>query len=73
MIFETNESHQRSFRRKGVKQKWLAEKLAKSYNMVNSYIHNRRWPSLDLLNRIEEILDINIRQLILSNKSSQNQ
>ena len=26
---------------KGIKQKWLAEQLKKSYNMVNGYVHNR--------------------------------
>jgi ribosome-binding protein aMBF1 (putative translation factor) len=32
---------------KGIKQTWLAEKLQKSYNMVNSYVANRRQPSVD--------------------------
>ena len=27
---------------KGIKQKWLAEKLGKSYNMVNSYVVSAR-------------------------------
>lgn len=57
---------------RGIKQKWLAEKLGKSYNMVNSYVQNRRQPSLEILNQIAEILDIDIRQLIISNKPSQN-
>ena len=57
---------------KGIKQKWLAEKLGKSYNMVNSYVQNRRQPSLEILNQIAEILDVDIRQLIVSNKSGQN-
>jgi len=26
---------------KGINQKWLAEQLGKSYNMVNSYVKNR--------------------------------
>ena len=25
---------------KGIKQKWLTEKLGKSYNMVNAYVQN---------------------------------
>lgn len=53
---------------KGIKQTWLAEKLAKSYNMVNSYVQNRRQPSLEDLNRIADILDVDIRDLIMSNK-----
>ena len=46
---------------KGIKQKWLAEKLNKSYNMVNSYVQNRRQPSLELLNEIANVLDIDIK------------
>ena len=34
---------------KGIKQKWLAEKLGKSFCIVNSYVCNRRQPSLEVL------------------------
>ncbi|WP_298539965.1 helix-turn-helix transcriptional regulator [uncultured Aquimarina sp.] len=54
---------------KGIKQVWLAEKLGKSYNMVNSYVQNRRQPSLGVLNQVAEILDIDITELIVSNKT----
>ena len=53
---------------KGIKQIWLAEKLGKSYNMVNSYVQNRRQPSLEDLYKIAEILDVDIKELIISNK-----
>lgn len=53
---------------KGIKQTWLAEKLGKSYNMINSYVQNRRQPSLVDLNKIAEILDVDVRDLIRSNK-----
>lgn len=49
---------------KGIKQTWLAEKLGKSYNMVNSYVQNRRQPSLEDLNRIADILSVDVRELI---------
>ena len=54
---------------KGIKQTWLAEKLEKSFNMVNEYCNNRRQPSLEDLNKIAEILDIDVRKLIVSNKT----
>jgi ribosome-binding protein aMBF1 (putative translation factor) len=54
---------------KGIKQTWLAEKLEKSYNMTNSYVQNRSQPSLEDLSRIANILDIDIKELIVSNKS----
>ena len=53
---------------KGIKQIWLAEKLGKSYNMVNSYVQNRRQPSLEDLYKIAEILDVDIKELIISYK-----
>ena len=53
---------------KGIKQTWLAVKLGKSYNMVNSYVQNRSQPSLEDLYKIAEILDIDIKDLIISNK-----
>ncbi|MEZ0454164.1 helix-turn-helix transcriptional regulator [Sphingobacterium thalpophilum] len=55
---------------KGIKQTWLAEKLGKSYNMINSYVQNRRQPSLDILNEIAEILDVDVRILIVSNRKT---
>lgn len=45
---------------KGVKQTWLAEKLEKSYNMVNAYVGNRRQPSIEILNQIAEIHQMEI-------------
>lgn len=55
--------------KKGIKQIWLADQLGKSYNMVNSYAKNRRQPSLEDLYRIAEILDVDVKELIVSNKS----
>lgn len=54
---------------KGIKQVWLADRLGKSYNIVNGYVQNRRQPSLEDLNRIAEILDVDVRDLMVSNKA----
>jgi len=53
---------------KGIKQTWLAEKLGKSYNMVNGYVQNRQQPRLEILNEIADILNVDVRELIISNK-----
>ena len=53
---------------KGIKQIWLAEQLEKSYNMVHSYAQNKRQPSLDDLYKIAEILNVDIKELLVSNK-----
>ncbi len=49
---------------KGIKQTWLAEKLGKSFSVVNSYVCNRRQPSLEVLFEIAKILDVEPQQLI---------
>ena len=53
---------------KGIKQTWLAEKLDKSYNMVNGYVQNRQQPRLEVLNDIAKILDVDVKELIVSSK-----
>lgn len=53
---------------KGIKQKWLAEQLGKSYNMVNSYAQNRRQPSLEDLYKIAEILNVEAKELLVPTK-----
>jgi len=49
---------------KGMTQIWLAEQLEKSYNMVNSYVQNRRQPRIEVLFRIADLLDIEPKELI---------
>ncbi len=57
---------------KGITQTWLAEKLGKSFNMVNSYAQNRRQPSLELLYEIAKILKVDVKDLLVSNKLKRN-
>ena len=52
----------------GRSQKWLAGKLGKSYNMVNSYAQNRQQPRLEVLSEIAQILDVDVCELIVSTK-----
>ena len=49
---------------KGIKQKWLAEQLGKSYNMVNGYVQNRQQPRLEVLYEIAKILDVEVADLL---------
>ncbi len=56
---------------KGIKQTWLSEKLGKSYNMVNSYTQNRTQPSLEVLFKIADILEIDVKTLINSNTNNE--
>ena len=45
---------------RGIKQTWLAEQLGKSFCIVNSYVCNRRQPSL------AKILNVDPKELIYS-------
>ncbi|QQM28508.1 MULTISPECIES: helix-turn-helix domain-containing protein [Flavobacteriales] len=53
---------------KGIKQIWLAEKLGKSYNMVNGYVQNRQQPRLEVLYEIADILQIDAKELLRTNE-----
>jgi transcriptional regulator with XRE-family HTH domain len=50
---------------KGIKQTWLAEKLGKSYNMVNGYVQNRQQPRLEVLYEIAKILEVGVKDLLV--------
>lgn len=49
---------------RGITQKWLAERLGKSYNMVNGYVQNRQQPRLEILFEIAKILSVDVKDLI---------
>ena len=49
---------------KNLTQMWLSERLGKSYNMVNGYVQNRRQPSLELLFKIAELLNVKVSELL---------
>ena len=49
---------------RGIKQTWLANRLGKSFCMVNSYVCNRRQPSLEVLFEIAKILNVDPKELI---------
>ena len=49
---------------KGIKQVWLAERLGKSYNMVNGYVTNKRQPSIEVLYEISKLLQVDAKELL---------
>ena len=54
--------------REGVSQTDLAHRLGKTFNMVNLYATNKVQPPIPILYKIAEILDVDIRELLVSNK-----
>jgi transcriptional regulator with XRE-family HTH domain len=51
---------------KGIKQTWLAEKLGKSYPVINGYVQNKNQPRLEVLYEIAKILSIDVKDLLIS-------
>jgi putative transcriptional regulator len=52
----------------GRSQRWLADKLGKSYNMINAYVQNRQQPRIETLYEIADLLSVDIKDLLVSNK-----
>ena len=51
-----------------IKQTWLAERLGKSFRMVNSYVCNCRKPNMGVLFEIAKILNVDPKELIDGNE-----
>ena len=56
---------------KGIKQTWLADKLGKSFNTVNSYVQNRQQPRIEILFKIAKILNVDPKELIQSENNNE--
>lgn len=57
---------------KGISQTELANKLGKTFNMVNLYATNKVQPPIPVLYQIANILDVDVRELLVSNKQITN-
>lgn len=51
---------------KGIKQTWLAEKLGKSYPIINGYAQNKNQPKLEVLYEIARLLGVDVKDLLVS-------
>jgi putative transcriptional regulator len=54
----------------GRSQTWLAEQIGKSYNVVTNYCNNHSQPSIPVLNSISKVLDVDVRELLVSTKKA---
>lgn len=54
----------------GKTNKWLAEKLNKNETTVSRWCTNEVQPSLETLIQISELLHIDVKELIISNKEN---
>ncbi len=46
-------------------QQWLAEQIGKSFSTVNAYCCNRQQPSLEILDKVAECLNVDMKELII--------
>ena len=53
---------------KGISQTELAKRLGKGFNMVNLYATNRVHPPISVLYKIAEILNVDVRTLLIPNE-----
>ena len=53
---------------KGISQTWLAKQIGKSYNTINEYSRKERQPSLEDLYVIAEILNVEVKDLLIERK-----
>ena len=52
----------------GRTQTWLADQIGKSYVVVTNYCNNNTQPSVPVLRKIAEVLDVDVRELLVSTK-----
>lgn len=53
---------------KGISQTELAKRLGKGFNMINLYATNKVQPPVPVLYRIAEILNVDVRTLLIPNE-----
>ena len=55
-------------KQQGRTQTWLAEKIGKSYVVATNYCNNNAQPSIEVLIKIAEVLDVDVRELLMATK-----
>ncbi|MFT6970919.1 MAG: putative transcriptional regulator [Roseivirga sp.] len=53
----------------GRSQAWLAEKIGKSYVVTTNYVNNKTQPSLLILYKVAEALNVDVRKLLTPSKA----
>jgi ribosome-binding protein aMBF1 (putative translation factor) len=72
-LYIKKKQNQRSTGGKEINQSWLAVKLGKSNNMVDAYAQERQQPRLESFKEIAKLLDVDIKDLIVSSKPKEHE
>ncbi len=62
------EQYKRSLERERNEPTEILTQLGKNFNMVNLYVTNKHQPSIPTLYEIAEILEVDVRDLLIPNK-----
>lgn len=54
-------------------QVWLSQQLDKSYTVITNYCNNKKQPPIPVLLKIAEILEVDIRELLIPSKDTESQ
>ncbi|PZX38176.1 helix-turn-helix protein [Nonlabens dokdonensis] len=54
----------------GRTQTWLSEQIEKSYVIVTNYCNNNAQPRIEVLRKIANILDVDVRILLVPTKNN---
>ena len=57
-------------KKQGRSQAWLAQKIGKSYVVTTNYVNNKFQPSIPVLYKIAEVMNVEVRQLLVRSKGS---
>ena len=55
---------------KNISQRWLADQLKKSPTAVTKFCNNKTQPHLKELKRIADLLEVDIRELLVATKNA---
>lgn len=69
LAFDSMNRIKKVLKEQGRTQTWLAEKIGKSYVVVTNYCNNNSQPSIQVLTKISQILDVDVRELLVSTKN----
>lgn len=56
----------------GRSQTWLAQKIGKSYIVVTNYCNNKSQPKIPTLQKMAEVMDVDVRDLLNPTIKSKN-
>lgn len=61
---EHNNLIKEHLKKRGITQTWLAKELGMSFSITNTYVCNRKQPSLTTIFKVADLLNISPKELV---------